>query len=159
MAVKKPIVQYSGQLAELAAGDDLGVSSTALEMTATNGEAGAIVIGTPVYVSAASTVKKAQATTSTLERAVGLVAGTSISAAASGGVAVDGILTATTGQWDAVTGESGGLTSGAQYFLDVTLGKLSQTAPSTAGQYVRRIGRALSTTDMIIEIAQSILLS
>lgn len=159
MAVKKPIVQYSGQLAELAAGDDLGVSSNAMEITAINGEAGAIVIGAPVYVSAAGTVKKAQATSAALEKCVGLVSDASIAAAATGGVLVNGLLAATTGQWDAVTGEVGGLTPGAQYFLDVTLGLLSQTAPSAAGQYVRRIGRAFSTTEMLVEISQSVLLS
>jgi len=34
------------------------------------------------------------------------------------------------GQWDAITGASGGLTAGSAYYLDTTAGLLTTTAPA-----------------------------
>jgi hypothetical protein len=68
-------------------------------------------------------------------------------------------LTATTGQWDAVTGGSGGLVANTVYYLDAaTAGKLTATAPTTAGQYVVEVGMALSTTELLIKTRTPILL-
>jgi hypothetical protein len=66
---------------------------------------------------------------------------------------VDGFLTATTGQWDAVTGQTGGLTPGALYYLSVaTAGKLTLTATETVGEFVERVGKAVSTTRMEVTV-------
>lgn len=160
MAIKKPLVTYSGQLAEIAAGDDLDVSATSIEKTVTNGEASPIVIGTPVYISStADEVLESNAGAAATQVVDGLVSDTSIAAAATGGMIVAGTLTATTGQWDAVTGQVGGLTPGAQYWLDIADGMLTTTVPTGAGEYQRRVGRALSTTDMCVGVKQSILLA
>ena len=61
------------------------------------------------------------------------------------------MLAATTGQWDSVTGESGGLTAGAIYYLNTSAGLMSQTAPSGSGQYVMKVGMAISTTEFEID--------
>jgi hypothetical protein len=69
------------------------------------------------------------------------------------GVVVDGPVTASTSAWDAVTGLSGGLTAGAVYYLSsVTTGWLTTSVPSTLGQFIVRIGVALSSTTMLIQI-------
>jgi hypothetical protein len=58
-------------------------------------------------------------------------------------------MSASTAQWDVVTGQTGGLTPGAMYFLsNSTDGALTTTAPSTG--YICPIGRALSTTKMAL---------
>ena len=62
----------------------------------------------------------------------------SISNGLSGVIATGGPLTASTAQWDAITGQVGGLTPNTRYYLDpTTAGKLTITAPITAGQVAR----------------------
>lgn len=154
MAIKKPLVITDGQIEQLQAGDQL---ENANLLVRTNSNAGAIVIGQPVYSDSGTTVDLAQADAQGTIRVIGLVADASIANAASGGVLVDGVLTATTGEWDAVTGEIGGLTAGANYFLDAaSAGALTQTAPTVTGEFVVRIGHALSTTELEIEVQQPI---
>jgi predicted RecA/RadA family phage recombinase len=160
MALRKPLVVISGQVQQIPAGDTLdAVVSEKGVFSLTNGEATALVICSPVYVSAVNTVKKAQANAAGTAGVIGLMATVSTAAAASGSVQSDGILTATTTQWDAVAGTTGGLAPGTLYYLDAAnAGKITSTAPSTVGQYVQPIGRALSTVDLEITIGQSVLL-
>ena len=107
------------------------------------------MIGAPVYMKANGNVDLAKADAQATADVLGLVKDASIAAAASGNVLLDGVLTATTDQWDAVAGTTGGLTPGAVYFLSAaTAGLLTATAPSTAGQFVVRVGKALSATKM-----------
>jgi hypothetical protein len=129
--------------------------STGSNITATNGEASAIAIGRAVYIFGADTVKLANANAAGTKSVVGLVFDTSINSAASGSIAVAGSVTATTGQWDSVTGQSGGLTSGAKYYLsNATNGALTTTAPTTG--YVAPVGVALSTTKMVLNIGPTV---
>ncbi len=68
-----------------------------------------------------------------------------------------GPLRLTTAQWDAITGESGGLTRQARYFLSsATKGKLTQTAPVGSGDFVTQVGVALSATDLMVQIGSAI---
>jgi len=154
MAQKKPLVLNSGQMEQLQSGDYIaGIDLPQL----TNDEAGAIVIGTPVYVDANDGVKKAKADAVGTANVIGLVAEVSISNGAVGGIQTDGILAATTGQWDAVAGTSGGLTKDTWYYLSAaTAGLITATAPSAAGQFVKPIGIAISTTEMKIDIGHRI---
>ena len=125
--------------------------------TATNANAGAIVIGTPVYVSAVGSVDKAQADAEATKDVVGLVVDTSIASSAAGDIQTGGLLEATTGEWDAVTGDTGGLTAGTQYFVDPdTVGLLIDAAPTLAEDFVCAVGIALSATEMIIAIHQTV---
>lgn len=117
----------------------------------TNGEASAIAIGRAVYCSAAGAVKLANANAGSTTVVVGLVKDTSIASAAAGAIANAGFLEATTGQWDAVTGQTGGLTFGVAYYLDnATAGKITSTPPASG--YVVSIGVAMSTTKLAINI-------
>ena len=59
-----------------------------------------------------------------------------------------GPLTLTPAQWDRVTGEEGGLTPGALYYLSNTAGMIAQ-AP---GDNIVQVGRAMSETTMLIQI-------
>lgn len=124
-----------------------------------NDNVGSIVIGTPVYSTTANHVNIGNATSLLTADVVGLVNDISISPSGTGNIITDGVMTATTGQWDVVTGGSGGLTTGSEYFLDpVTPGKLTATPPTTPGQYLLYVGRAMSTTSLTLEIFQPILL-
>lgn len=154
MTARKPLVINGGQIEQLQAGDTLNASTTEVDVVAkTNDNAGAVVIGAPVYQKSNGNVDKARANAQGTVQVVGLVADVSIAAAGSGNIQTDGVLVATTGQWDAVTGGSGGLTPGSPYYVDAgTAGMLTATAPATASQFVVRVGLALSTTDMDITI-------
>lgn len=161
MATRSPLVIASGQIEQLQAGDELLVATAVADVrTMTNGESSsAIVIGMAVYIFAAGSVKRAQANALSTADVLGLMRDTSVAAAGSGQIVVGGILVATTGQWDAVTGQTGGLTAGARYFLDpVTPGKITSTAPTTVGQVVICLGRALSLTDFEVDTDATILL-
>lgn len=160
MATQKVAVIVNGEIQALQSGDDISAPITgATEITLVNDNAGAIVIGTPVYMTAASHVDKAKADAAGTSTVIGLVAKTSIATTASGAVAVSGVLTATTTQWDAVAGTTGGLIFGTRYYLSAgTAGLLTATAPTTAGQYVQRVGIAISTIDMRLDIGPRILL-
>ena len=154
MATRVPLVLVNGQVERLQAGDDILAPTATLNIRAvTNGESSAaLVIGAPAYVSAAGTVKRAQANAVSTADALGLMVSTSTAAGASGTIGVGGTLVATTTQWDAVTGQTGGLTSGSRYYVDPsTAGKLTATPPDTTGQVLICMGKALSTTEMEVD--------
>ena len=158
MSLRKPLVIVDGQLQQLQAGDSLdAIASEVDSIELTNGNAGSIVIGAPVYSKAAGSVDKAQANAAGTVEVVGLVRAESIATSASGAIQTDGVLTATTAQWDAVAGTTGGLAYGTVYYLDPdTAGMITGTAPTDVGDYVVRIGKAISTTELEISISQPI---
>jgi hypothetical protein len=163
MATRTPLViGANGLPQQLQAGDTLGSIAAAKynNEVFTNGEgAAALVICTPVYDSAAGAVKRAQANAASTASVTGLWVDPTTAAAGSGNCAVGGILTATTAQWDAVTGGTGGLTFGTFYFLDpATAGKLTTTVPVTPGQFNSLVGQAMSTTDMRLILSPPIAL-
>lgn len=64
-----------------------------------------------------------------------------------------GVATFTTAEWDAVTGESGGLTPGSRYWVDQsTRGDLTSSAPTT-GEHSVQVGVALSATQMLLTLS------
>jgi hypothetical protein len=117
----------------------------------TNDNAGTIVIGQPVYVKSNGNIDLAQADDANTAQVIGLVFDDAIPSTGLGAVAVGGALTATTAEWDIVAGTTGGLTPGAIYYLSVA-GKLTETPPSSIGEYVTQVGYAISPTVLIIEI-------
>ena len=150
MAIRKPVVLNNGQFEQLQAGDSI---QNVEQVQLTNNNAGVLVIGTPVYAVANDAVDKAMANAVGTINVIGLIADVSVAASTAGSVQHDGILVATTTQWDAVTGLTGGLVKDNIYYIDAaTAGKLTSTAPTTAGQFVKEIGTAISTTEMQIGI-------
>lgn len=62
-----------------------------------------------------------------------------------------GNFTALTGEWDTITGQTGGLTAGAPYFLSAaTEGKLTPTPPATG--WVVKLGVAIRNDTLFIDI-------
>lgn len=157
MALRKPLVLVSGEVQQLQAGDTLDASAANPEvLQATNDNVGAITEGMPVYPSGADSVDKAQADASGTAQPTGLVKDASIAGAASGAIQTDGPLDIA--DWTAVVGAAL-LVTGSTYFLSAaTPGQLISTAPTAVGQLVTKVGRALSTTTLLVDIEQSILL-
>lgn len=123
-----------------------------LSISLTNGEASAFIVGNILYSSAAGTAKKAQANALATSYVIGLTL-TATASAGSATVQTDGVVTLSTGQWDAVAGTTGGLAFGTVYYLSAaTAGLLTATAPSTTGQQWVQVGIGLSTTQMKLEV-------
>ncbi len=122
-----------------------------LQFSVNNDQGSAINIGQPVYASA-NGVKLADASVYATAGVVGLVADVTINDSTSGLIQNAGALTATTGQWDSVTGGSGGLVAGSSYFLSISEGGLSTSVPSGALEVVAPIGKAITATILIINI-------
>ncbi len=160
MASRKPLVIVNGQIEQIQSGDTLNATvSTNDSISLTNDESGAVVICTPVYIDANDGYKKAKANASGTTNVIGLQVDASVAAAGTGSIQTDGVFTATTGQWDTITGGSGGLTAGARYYLDAaTAGKLTSTPTTTVSQFVAPVGIAISTTEMWIDIGSTVLL-
>lgn len=158
MAARKPLVINGGQIEQLQAGDTLDAAVSEVDVVSkTNDNASSIVIGAPVYVKSNGNVDLGRANASGTIQLLGLVKDSSVASSASGIIQTDGIIAATTGEWDAVTGGSGGLTAGSRYFLDAsTAGMLTTTAPTSVGQFVVAVGLAISTTEMDISIERPI---
>lgn len=156
MALKKAVVVGTdGRLQQLQAGDTLSGASETGQINQTAGAA--LLAGNAVYTSGVNAINKAAAGASGTKDVLGLTTA-AISNAASGQVQTNGFLTLTTTQWDAITGATGGLTANAIYFLSATAGLLTTTVPTTVGQWVAEVGRAISTTDMLIDVRTPILL-
>lgn len=156
MAIKAPLVVTDGEIEQLQAGDNLAdVHLLSRTFTTTS------IKGNVVYADAAGSVDLAQANASGTSKPIGL-SPAAVVATNPGDVQTDGVLTLTTGEWDAVTGETGGLTANAKYFLDdATAGMLLQDDNLTSlavGDFVVVIGKGLSTTELLIDIESRILL-
>ncbi len=136
----------------------IGTTLSFLQTTAINAEVVPIVKCAPVYVSGAGAVKLARANASGTINVVGLVADNSIPSLNIGSIAGEGFFTATTAQWDAVTGQVGGLTSGAVYYLSdgPFLGRLTTTIPVTIGNFIAPVGIAMSPIKMKIIVQPTV---
>lgn len=152
MALRKPIVfSSSGLKQQLQSTDTLDAPQAGGDvLVQTNDEAGAIVIGTPVYNDVADGVKKGKADAATTAQIIGLVRDTTITNGVAGSIQTNGVLSfASTAQVDAVFGTTGGFTVRTRYFLSAaTAGLGTATAPTTVGQYNVQLGMAISTLEL-----------
>lgn len=160
MPPRKPLVIINGRTQQLPAGDTLDAATSEVDVVPlTNGGSTAATICTAVYISSGGAFQMALASASGTTDAIGLVRDASIGTGATGAVQTDGVLNATATQWDNATGQTGGLTPGANYYVSpTTAGKITAVAPSATGQFVAKIGRALSATSLDISIHEGILL-
>lgn len=157
MALRKPLVQVNGQIQQLQSGDTLEAQVTEVDLfTMQNNNVGAITKGQPVYCDGAGTVDLAQANAGGTTKPIGLVYETSIASASTGSIQLDGVIEQS--DWTDVIGTTN-LTAGAEYFLDTASpGMMTETCPTTSGNYIVKMGKALSTTQFEISIQPSILL-
>ena len=158
MATRKPLVMVAGRIERLQAGDTIEGDIAEVDLVElTNNNASPVVICEPIYIDGADTFDKAQAGAAGTMDIIALVKDSSIAAAAVGMVQTDGVLSATTGQWDAITGDTGGLTAGTIYDLSAaTAGRLVATSPTAVGEFVVQVGKAISTTELEISIMDPI---
>lgn len=161
MAEREPIVIVSGQLRQLPSGDTLNIGYTPgadLSFVASNVTGSTINILSAVYVDAADTINLAKADAAATSKFAGFMEAETTNNT-SGNVVFGGVVTGNTAQWDAVAGTTGGLAANTLYYLsDADAGKITATAPTTAASYVKPVGLALSTTNLLILQQQSILL-
>ena len=157
MALRKPLVFVNGAPQRLQSGDTLDATFEDQSVGSfVNDNAGSISQGQPVYVKSNGAVDLAQADAATTSRTYGLVFDASIATTATGKIQGDNVLTVS--DWTTPTG-SATLTVGSVYYLSAaTAGELTTTAPSTTGQYVQKVGFAISTTKMNIDLNDPILL-
>lgn len=147
MATRKPLVLVSGEIQQLQSGDTLGGTSETGQLSQTNGDAATTAIGDIMYISGSDEVSKAKADASGTTHAVA-VALAVVASAGTGVFQFNGI----------VTGLSG-LTPGATYYLSAaTKGLMTTTPPSTVGQYVVKLGKAVSATEFNFNPEVAILL-
>ncbi|WP_295446254.1 hypothetical protein [uncultured Thiodictyon sp.] len=150
MTTRVPLVLVDGIVRRLAAGDDVSGATPSPVFTLSNANAGAITIGQAVYSSATGAVDLAKADSIGTSQVLGLVGQATIGIGGSGTVQYGGVLSSA--NWTAVMGATT-LTAGAVYYLDAsTAGKLTANPPDATGKYVVKVGTALSTTELHIEI-------
>jgi hypothetical protein len=113
-----------------------------------------VAIGQPVYVKATSHIGLSNASALSTARVCGLATQNALATFACAFLP-SGKLTLS--DWTAATGSTT-LTAGSDYFLSETLGLLTTSSPVTAGSCALRVGKALTTLTMKIEISLPILL-
>jgi hypothetical protein len=149
MAARRPLViGPDGRSQLLQPGDTLNAPVTETETQQwTNGDAAGHVLGSVVYLSAADTVRLAQANAAAPAEAIAVATG-AIANGAVGGYQSGGTLAGLAG-----------LTAGATYFLSPgTAGGMTTTVPAAAGNYIVELGKAISATEFLIRIRTPILL-
>lgn len=124
-----------------------------------NDNGSTLPVGTPVYLkSTVGHMDAAKADAASTGTVIGLVTQSGgILTTVAGQVQVEGEVTLTTAQWDAITDGSGGLTVGAVYYLDAAdAGELTTTAPSAASSVAEMVGVALSSTVLKLRIGAAL---
>ena len=150
----KPFIydETTGKQRLLRAGENLDVPLDSTIMTA----GAAITIGQAVSANGSSEVVPTDALSAALSCSWVGIACETVAAAASVPVVTSGTITLTTGEWDAITGGTGGLTPGASYWVDdTTPGNLTTTPLVSSGtpRYVVKVGVAINSTQMTLVTA------
>jgi hypothetical protein len=127
------------------------VAASAPLQQLTNAQGSSLTICQVVYTDAAG-AKLARSDSNTTRRAIGIVFDSSIANTGTGAFATSGSMAATTAQWDAVAGTSGGLAPNTTYWLSgTTAGAITSTAPTTG--WVQPIGVAASATVLRLDVS------
>ncbi len=159
MAVKNPLVLAAdGTIQQLQAGDSLPGGGGGVDFTVNKGFVSNANKGAPVRLDSSGDALAAQADVAANAKAIGLAVSTVVSGDPAN-IQFAGLFSASSGEWNAITGEAGGLTPGATYYLDAAApGGMTTVAPTTAGQVVQEMGVALTDLVFLIAIKQPILL-
>ena len=130
------------------AADGSGTTPLAPTIALPNGELTPLVAAQPI-TSVGGFARLADATFQARATVIGLVlvgAGPTLPVA----ILPVGPITLPIATWDAVTGQVGGLTPDATYYLDVVAGMYTTTPPTTSGLYLVEIGHGVTATTMSI---------
>lgn len=146
--IKKPLVLTDGEIEQLQSGDSLSPAPNSLSLT--NGESVIIPRCAPVFILSADTLGLGDS--ASLPDIIGLTAD-DILVGGSGVVQTDGVLSAASEEWDVATGQTGGLTPGATYYLNSPHGL---TAVPVATGFLVRVGIAVNSTGLDIKISRPI---
>lgn len=141
--------------AEWASPEGGGGDSAASVLELENENASTILKCQPVYLSNSGMVDLALADTNNLQTAqvIGLVKDISINSGDTGAIQTGGELSATTLQWDVVTGDTGGLVPNRLYWVSTTEpGKLNKFSPKTYRDPLCMVGQAISATKLAVNI-------
>lgn len=130
----------------------LSATATLVANQLTAGDDG--LIGEPVYVkNADGFVYKAKANALASASVVGLLSAAQVTELPSPSIVDHGTFVLTTAQWDAITGQSGGLTVGSYYYLSQgTAGHITTLKPDSG--IVMKLGLAVSVTTLIVQLGQ-----
>lgn len=143
--IKKPLVLTNGEIEQLQPGDSLSPG-----LILTNEDIIDLPVCAPVFISSANKIKHADGTTN--PNVIGLLTQPTI-INAQGAVQTNNKITALTTDWDLLTGQTGGLTPGAIYYLG-SVGGLTIVIPTTG--FLVRLGIAVNSTDFEIKISRPI---
>ena len=121
----------------------------------TNSSGSTITKFMAVTVTSSGNIGFANASSSSTINVLGLIPGSVANGSTTTVVSAGELTTGSTADWDAVTGQTGGLTSGAVYYLsNTTNGKITTTAPTSG--FICPIGYAESSTNMQIRIGNTV---
>lgn len=156
MTARRPLVLINGIQYQLPPGDTLNAVALSLGVDLVNESAQNLPKCTPVCPGSgagAGGFQPARANAIGTSRVFGLIAADQIGPGAAGAVMNFGLLSATSAQWNAVTGQRNGLTPGAIYYLaDLTTSRLTTNPPTNTGRFLVKVGQALTQTIMFIAI-------
>lgn len=123
--------------------------------TKINGSTLPMLKGMAVYITQATPdeCKPGVATSYATSCIVGLIADAMVPATVAGELSSKGMLEKPIDDWDIITGEVGGLSPGKDYFLrhDMT-GGITSTPPVGENQFVVKVGKAISSTLLDVDI-------
>jgi len=114
-------------------------------------------VGMPFYIDSSGLAQPAKGDSLVHATAVGIVTTAQVIPDRDTGrgvidYAILGVITQTPATWNGLTGGSSGLTPGATYYVDAsTAGHLTTMAPSGGGQFVTKVGVAISSTALLVQ--------
>jgi len=127
-------------------------------LTKTNENVGSLVKGNLVYSSSLNKVNKAQANSINTSKVLGMVTNTTVANNATATIQNSNVFTFdNTTQVDAIANTTGGFVFDTYYYLDTaTAGKLTSVTPTDYPNCLVKIGLALSTTSIKLDIQDPI---
>lgn len=154
MATFQPLVINNGEIQQLQPGDSLDPSVIAGvgQQSFVSDYNGATSKGMPVYVKSTGNVDLGQANAVTPAGVIGMADENGVAQGSPVVVTSEGYVTVP--DWSGITyNSSQTLEPGKVYYLSAANpGKITQVAPNTQGQFVVRLGRAMTTTIFKLDI-------
>ena len=126
-----------------------------VDFSLTNGDTVPLLPGMPAILLGTS-LRRASSSSQTLIYSIGLIA-SQAEPTLLASIRTSGSLDLAPEQWSAV-GAINGLIQGATYYVGATPGTITTTPPTTQGSILLSVGRACSTTRLLIQLGTPVLL-